>query len=885
MNCDLNVLTVEALENNHICRFSNDVGVEGEGHLNLAISALGRECGFRSHRLIVHSHRLAGGFVHERSLHNVFLAGSEVVIGNDIVNSDLAADGRFFLSVSRSLGLDFGDYDRHGLILVLNVRMNSQLFAVAVEALEHDDARVCLDELGVEGEQHLHAAGGSFGNKGYLGGDLLSVLEERFAGRLIHKDALDGVLLAGDKVLVLNRISEREHLGGTDFLLIVNGGSRADFGDQIVHCGDLDHVAVLIHSHGIDSLVFEIASSRTQLTHGIAAVHHVRKGEDAVLAGLSGKESIVLGEAGFVRAEEAEQSAGDLVAGFTIDLIALDRAVDQFIGDVLAVVHGDVDGGDFLTGILEYHGVFLIGENVMTVSADLLDIGFGANGKIGAESGIAVLIALDHLEHPASGNAAAVCRNDFLCGKQTKVDGSDFTIVSDAEDAVLLHDLVQIDLDLLPLVVEASGSLGNLDLLACIGQLDGLNGGIEDHAIRSLCLNDMEPAQEQRLGHSLAVLFGNENCHDLILAVAQGTIQRVDILGCGHGVLGTGQTADLVNQALAVLGVNDGGEILTGLFHGDNAHLRRVLLGYDNHGHGIFLRGVFLCNVEIHGIAVENVPVRSRHLDQRIALTVFQLLGGNQHTVAVRVEGVDGSDSRIGEGHLNLIAGRIVDVEADAGSRNGLTGRAVDLDHLYIGVEVGVVDQVAVGFSIFADEHVERLQEFSTFPTLGLLDGVSAVGQILRLSEAVLIADQIIALGVLGIVIGACALEIDGELCAFLRSLDLRLAVIGVLDDSDIAFLNLFVLLHGLAVILCGIVLRTDADLLVAGSNKIALAAVQLLDRPVGAADIVFGGELAIRVGDIGVDQLVALVDSVLGACQIRTALSRAGFDVLLGNS
>ena len=31
--------------------------------------------------------------------------------------------------------------------------MNGQLFAVAVEALKHDDARVRLDELGVEGEQ------------------------------------------------------------------------------------------------------------------------------------------------------------------------------------------------------------------------------------------------------------------------------------------------------------------------------------------------------------------------------------------------------------------------------------------------------------------------------------------------------------------------------------------------------------------------------------------------------------------------------------------------------------------------------------------------------------------------------------------------------------
>ena len=223
-------------------------------------------------------------------------------------------------------------------------------------------------------------------------------------------------------------------------------------------------------------------------------------------------------------------------------------------------------------------------------------------------------------------------------------------------------------------------------------------------------------------------------------------------------------------------------------------------------------------------------------------------------------------------------------MEADAGSRNGLTGRAVDLDHLYIGVEVGVVDQIAIGFAVLADEHVERLEQLAAFPALDLLDGVSAVGQILRLSKAVLVADQIIALGVLCVVIGACALEIDDKLCAFLGGLDLRLAVIGVLDDGDIAFLDLLVLLHGFAVVLCGIVLRTDADRLVAGGNEVALAAVQLLDRPIGAADIILSGELAICVGDVGVDQLVAIIDAVLGTSQRSIALSRAGFDVLLGN-
>ena len=469
MNCDFNILTVEAFEHNNIGRFGDNVGIEGESHLDLAVSTFGRECGFRSHRLVIDRHGLTGGLVHERSLDNVFLAGGEVVIGNDILDGDLAADGRFFLSVGRSLGLDLGDNDRHGLVLVLDILMDSQLFAVAVEALEHDDVCVRLNELGVKSEQYLHAAGGSFRNEGYFGSDLLSVLEERFTGGLIHKDALDGVLLAGDKVLVFDRIGQREHLGGADFLFLVDGGSRSDFGDQIVHYGDLNHVAVLIDCHGIDRFVFKIANRRAQLAHGIAAVYHILKGEDAVLAGFSSQQRVVFDEAGFVGTEESEQSAGDFIAGFTVDLIPLNRAVDQLVGDFIAVVHGDVNNSNFLACVLEYHGVLLIGQDIVLIGADFLDVGFCTNGKVGAEGCIAVFVALNDFEHPASGDAAAICRNDFLCGEQAKVDRGDFAVVTNAEDLVLLHDLVQINLDLLTLVVKTGGGFGDLHLLASVG--------------------------------------------------------------------------------------------------------------------------------------------------------------------------------------------------------------------------------------------------------------------------------------------------------------------------------------------------------------------------------------------------------------------------------
>ena len=297
-------------------------------------------------------------------------------------------------------------------------------------------------------------------------------------------------------MLVLNSIGEREHLCGADFLLIVDGGSRADFGDQVIYHGDFDHIAVFVNLNGIDSLVFQIASRRSKLAHGIAAVDNILKGEDAIVVRLSSQQRVILGEAGFVCTEEAEQSARNLVAGFTVDLIALDDAVDQLIGDFLAAVRSDVDGGSFLACVVKHHRILFIGENVMAVCADFFHIGLSTNRKVCAESRMTVLITRDNLKPPASGDAAAICGNDFLGGEQAKVDGCDFAIIANAEDFILLHDLIQINLNLLTVIVEACGSLCDLNFLTCVGQLHGLNDRVDCHAVRSFCLNDTVLAQE-----------------------------------------------------------------------------------------------------------------------------------------------------------------------------------------------------------------------------------------------------------------------------------------------------------------------------------------------------------------------------------------------------
>ena len=107
-----------------------------------------------------------------------------------------------------------------------------------------------------------------------------------------------------------------------------------------------------------------------------------------------------------------------------------------------------------------------------------------------------VLITRDNLKPPASGDSAAICGNDFLGGEQTEVDGRDFAIIANAEDIIFLHDLIQINLNLLTVIVEACGSLCDLNFLTCVGQLHGLNDRVDCHAVRSFCLNDTVLAQE-----------------------------------------------------------------------------------------------------------------------------------------------------------------------------------------------------------------------------------------------------------------------------------------------------------------------------------------------------------------------------------------------------
>ncbi len=110
-----------------------------------------------------------------------------------------------------------------------------------------------------------------------------------------------------------------------------------------------------------------------------------------------------------------------------------------------------------------------------------------------------------------------------------------------------------------------------------------------------------------------------------------------------------------------------------------------------------------------------------------------------------------------------------------------------------IAFKIGVIDEILIHLARFGDIDLKGREQLPACPALNLLYHISAVGQILGFGKACGIADQGGSLRRLGIVKRACRLEIDQEHRTFLRGLDLGAAVIGMLDDGDIALDDLLI--------------------------------------------------------------------------------------------
>ena len=224
-------------------------------------------------------------------------------------------------------------------------------------------------------------------------------------------------------------------------------------------------------------------------------------------------------------------------------------------------------------------------------------------------------------------------------------------------------------------------------------------------------------------------------------------------------------------------------------------------------------------------------------------------------------------------------------MEARARIRNGIAGLSVHLDDLDIALEIGIVDQVAISLPMLSHIHVKGGHQLTTVPAGNLLDGINAVGQILRLGKTVFIAGQEVSLAVLGCVIAAGSSQIHGKGRADLRGLDLRFSVVGVLDNGDIALDDILRHIIGGTVVFHRVERSLCSDVIDGRVQQIALGGADFPDRPIVAADVIVCGELTVTVCGVAVHQRVALIHTVDCSGKRAVALGCACGAVALGHS
>ena len=423
----------------------------------------------------------------------------------------------------------------------------------------------------------------------------------------------------------------------------------------------------------------------------------------------------------------------------------------------------------------------------MVIGCDLLDIYLCAYGQVCPKYRLAVFAAGYGFNETVFGDDLAVSCGDVLSSEESELDGGDLVISTDAVFLVLFQDFGEINFHLLSFVDEGCGGGRDLDLLSGVGQLYGYGIAVKDHTVGCCDFTDFKFTKEQRLGGSRSVCARGDSGNDVALLIAERTVEGYHIFGGSDLIDRTCQALDLIHGLIYSIGFHHRGEDLTGLGDGDRSFLRFVLLDHLDDGNAVFIGGVFLGHVKVDGSSIEDVTVGSLHLHKVIALAVRELFGCDERTVLVGIEGVDHGQRRVGVAHGNEAAVGSVDLKTCSGIRDGLACGAVGLDHVEIGLEVSVVNEIAIDFAVLADEHLKGIEQFTAVPALDLLYHVYAVGQVYGFGIAELVAGEDISLGGFGCFVAACALEIDFKHGTDFGCFDLGGAVIGMLDEGDLS--------------------------------------------------------------------------------------------------
>ena len=401
---------------------------------------------------------------------------------------------------------------------------------------------------------------------------------------------------------------------------------------------------------------------------------------------------------------------------------------------------------------------------------------------------------------------------------------------------------------------------------------------VQYHSKRSSDFLDLVFSEIEFLAYRRTVCTCGNGIDNLALRSSERTVQSINILGGGNLIDCAFKPTHRIDRLIQAACFIDGAEHFARFGYSNRSFLRHIGAYYLNDGNTAVNLGVFLHHIKIDRLGVQHIAIRCLYLNQRIALAVFQGLRRDKLAVGCGIKGVNGRHFGIGEGHCHKVSVRVVNLEACACIRNGVACFRIFLHDLDIAFKVCVVDKIAVGLTVLADKHIKGLHQLTPLPTRGLADGVDTVRHILCLGKAVFITSENISLGFLCSVKAACRLAEHFKCCACFGRFNLRFAVVGMLDNGDIALDDLLghiicgrVKLHGVKLWLC-------ADPVDCSVKQIALRRADFSDSPIVAAYIILRCKLTVFICRVGVNEFFTLINAVDCTRKRSVALRRTRF-------
>ena len=163
--------------------------------------------------------------------------------------------------------------------------------------------------------------------------------------------------------------------------------------------------------------------------------------------------------------------------------------------------------------------------------------------------------------------------------------------------------------------------------------------------------------------------------------------------------------------------------------------------------------------------------MRCLNLNQRIR-TIRQRFRQHQPALLIGIEGIQHHRGRIINILRDQIAGRIVNLETNAGCSDQVSGFHISLLHTDMGSDGSVIENVIVGLSVFINEYGEILYKGFAFLALNLMHHIDTIGQVFGFCIPILVRSQNIPFGLPGIGIRTGRSQINLKDSTLFRFLD-----------------------------------------------------------------------------------------------------------------